>query len=277
MIKKLKSNSGTSMILALALMLICVMVSSAILTSAASGTSRAIRRTKQQQDYLAVSAASDLIASNLNGVGEFIGTMEIRVKDCQQYNNPTTVMYKGTPVQGYWVTIPPVANSYAFYIVDDLHDEINGKSIHEDTKFKNNPFGELMKAAATHVYMNEAAYSQTFTISVPQEEQGKDRLPAVKCTFTMTKNYDVSIYITSEEPDSSYAVRIELIPTIEVDETGDKQTITCYHKVCYKQEINGSLVTEYPEGMQEFRYETTAPETHVTWGAPLITKEVDAQ
>lgn len=277
MIRKLKSNSGTSMILALALLLICVMVSSVILSSAASGTSRAIRRTEQQQDYLAVSAASDLIASNLNGIGEFIGTMEIRVKDCQQYNNPTTVMYKGNPVQGYWVTIPPVANSYAFYIVDELHDETNVKSIHEDTQLKSGPFGDLMKAAATHVYMNEAAYSQNFTISVPQEEMGKDRLPAVNCTFTMTQNYDVSIYITSENPDSEYAVSIELIPTVEVDETGDKQTITCEHMVCYKQEVNGSLITEYPEEKQEFRYEATAPETHVTWGAPLITKEVDAQ
>ena len=275
--RKLKSNSGTSMILALALMLICVMVSSVILAAAASGTSRSINRTQQQQDYLAVSAAAELLASNLTDVGEFVGTIEIRVKDCQQYNNPTTVMYKGTPVQGYWVTVPPVANSYAYYIVDELHKESNVKSIHGNTSFKGTPFGEMMKAAATHVYMNEAMYTQTFTISVPMEENGKDRLPAVQGTFTMTQNYDVSIELRSENPESGYAVRIELVPTVVVDETGDTQTITCEHKVCYKQEINGTLVSSYPEEKQKFSYNTTAPETTVTWGIPLVTKEVDVQ
>lgn len=275
--RKLKSNSGASMILALALMLICVMVSSTIIASAASGTSRAIRRTEQQQDYLAVSAASDLIAKNINGAGEFIGTIEIRVKDCQQYNNPATVMYKGSPTTGYWVTIPPVANVYAYYIVDDLCNEVNVKSVHADTEFKEGPFGVLMQTAATHVYMNESAYTQTFTISIPQEEAGKDRLPAVNCTFTMTKNYDVSIYITSENPDIAYAIEIELHPTIVEDKTGDTQTITCEHMVYYKQEVNGSLVAVEPAEKQVFSYTATAPETHVTWGTPVITKEVDAQ
>lgn len=275
--RKLKNNSGASMILALALMLICVMVSSTIIASAASGTSRAIRRTEQQQDYLAVSAASDLIAKNLTNVGEFIGTIEIRVKDCQQYNNPTTVMYKGSPTTGYWVTVPPVANVYAYYIVDGLCKETNIKSIHGDTEFLEGPFGTLMETAATHVYMNESAYTQTFTISVPQEEAGLDRLPAVKCSFIMTKNYDVTIHLTSENPDIAYAIKMELHPTVVEDKTGDLQTITCQHRVYYKQEVDGSLVAVEPTEKQTFSYTATAPETHVTWGTPVITKEVGAQ
>ena len=275
--RKLKNNSGASMILALALMLICVMVSSSIIASAASGTSRAVRRTKQQQNYLAVSAASDLVAKNLNGVGEFIGTIEIRVKDCQQYNNPTTVMYKGSPITGYWVTVPPVANAYAYYIVDDLCNETNVKSIHADTEFRDNLFGVLMQTAATHVYMHESAYTQTFTISVLLEEAGKDRLPAVECSFVMTTNYDVTIYLTSEDPESAYAIKMELHPTVVEDGTGDVQTISCQHTVYYKQEVDGSLIAVEPVEKQVFSYTATAPETHVTWGTPVITKEVGAQ
>lgn len=72
MVNKLKSNRGATMILALALFLICVMVSSIILVVAASSSGRVSQQVEEQQAYLAVSSAADIVATELNRCNKYI-------------------------------------------------------------------------------------------------------------------------------------------------------------------------------------------------------------
>ena len=83
--EKLNSNSGASMMLALALMLVCVFVSSIILTAAASGASRNEERNAQQREYLAVSSAAEFLQENLKNAGTLAGHTTIKAYQCNVY------------------------------------------------------------------------------------------------------------------------------------------------------------------------------------------------
>ena len=65
--KKLKSQSGASIIIALVLLLVCVMVGSVILSSAAGNADKMRKREAEQQEYLALSSAAELIRTSLGG------------------------------------------------------------------------------------------------------------------------------------------------------------------------------------------------------------------
>lgn len=284
--RKLKSNSGASMILALALMLICVMVSSVIITSAVSGTSRTIYRTNQQQNYLAVSNAAEFIAKNLNVEEEFVGTETIGIKPCQQYaNNGTTIWYdnpntntiENEQIPAYIVQVYPTPDTVECYIIADdegtmLHTGENTKSIHSSTHFAG-PFAEMMKAAAFEVYLTNSSYTQSFELSVTDEfNTSEDRIPQVKCTFTMDEDYYITIEVYSADEDNDYSIVIELEPTISEGE--NQQNTECVHRIYYKTEENGSLVNKV-NNAYTFSHTVEAPEVHVTWGTPVVTKGVE--
>ena len=78
--KKLKSERGASVILALGLFLICTMISSIIVTAAASGSSRNVhdssgeaRRVEQQREYLAVSSAAQTVMKEMQKLEKYVG------------------------------------------------------------------------------------------------------------------------------------------------------------------------------------------------------------
>ena len=82
---KLNSNSGASMMLALALMLVCVFVSSVILTAATSGATRNEKRNAQQREYLAISSAAQMLQENLKDAGTLAGQTTIKAYQCNVY------------------------------------------------------------------------------------------------------------------------------------------------------------------------------------------------
>lgn len=90
--KKLHSNAGASVILALALTLICIMVASVIIAAAASGAGRNATEKGRQQTYLAVTSAAQYIADNLNSANDFkfCGVNLSGVKPCNKYKSYET-------------------------------------------------------------------------------------------------------------------------------------------------------------------------------------------
>ncbi len=87
-IRKLKSNSGVSMLFALGIMLICSMVASTTLFAAATGANRNVNRdTQQQRGYLVVSSAAQLAAEELDGK-VYVGKDYREVHEC---GDPDTV------------------------------------------------------------------------------------------------------------------------------------------------------------------------------------------
>ena len=65
--RKLHSDRGASMLLALVFLLICVTVGSSVLMAAASNGGRARSDRQEQQIYLALSSALELVADDLRG------------------------------------------------------------------------------------------------------------------------------------------------------------------------------------------------------------------
>lgn len=270
--KKLKDNKGASMMLVLALLLVCVMVSSVIVSTAASGSSRNTRRVEQQRDYMAVSSGAEIIAENLQEIGTFIGSTEVNTKPCYAYRNNagSAETISGDFVSGYWVPISPLPDTTDFYILGELCNSIIVPKIDDATAFQGY-FADLMRAAASDVYLKNMSYEETFYISIPNEEE---RLPKVKCAFLMNQNYNVKIEITSESGNSDYAIVITMNALLpEVNNSGHKETIYCSHPVCYKVLENGMWVIH--EETMEFSHEVSGPVTTVTWSKPVITKGVD--
>lgn len=270
--KKLKDNKGASMMLVLALLLVCVMVSSVIVSTAASGSSRNTRRVEQQRDYLAVSSGAEIIAENLQEIGTFIGSIEVDTKPCYAYrNNAGSVeTTNGVFVAGYWVPISPLPDTTDFYILGELCNSTVVPKVDDATDFQGY-FADLMKVAASEVYLKKISYEEIIYISIPDEEE---RLPKVKCVFTMNQNYNVKIQITSESKNSDYAIVITMNAfSPEINNNGHKEVISCSHPVCYKELINGTWVIH--EETMEFSHEVSGPVTTVTWSKPVITKGVD--
>ena len=87
--KKLHSNAGASIMLALALTLICLMVSSVIVAAAASGVNRNKVELEKQQEYLAITSAAQYIAENLVLASDdkFCAVNLLHEKPCNQYSN----------------------------------------------------------------------------------------------------------------------------------------------------------------------------------------------
>lgn len=78
--KKLKSNTGASMLLALAFFLMCFFVASVVMASASVNASRALAQKEEQRSYFAIQSAEDLIKGmfkEINGVSRTDNMQEI--------------------------------------------------------------------------------------------------------------------------------------------------------------------------------------------------------
>ena len=285
--RKLNSNTGASMILALVLVLICAMVSSVIVMAAASGVSRNESKLKKQQEYLAVTSAAQFIAENLNPSEDSIlcGVIMTNEKPCAKYKNyniPFQIDVNGVLVSSYAIpmpaaSIPGVDNTMVleqFYLVaEDLVgtnafcEAIPMAVIKEDATEFSGYFGALMKRAASDVFKNNAVFSESFTMEV-----GDDRLPKVKCTFTMEKDYSVDIVIHSVDEVSDYSMTVRMDANQSTNFIEDEVECTNEHRYFYEySDMVGNLHTS-EIGYIKFNHTVKNSVIEVTWGSPVISK-----
>ena len=82
--KKLRSDRGSSMVLALFLMLVALMVSHTILAAAATAGQNVVHQRESQQAYLTVSSAAETFRDSVlsfNGDNSFRRVVSTRYKD----------------------------------------------------------------------------------------------------------------------------------------------------------------------------------------------------
>lgn len=98
--RKLKSRRGMSIIMGLLLLLVCATVGAAALTSAASNAGRHTHMRQDQQRYLAVSSAAQLVRDKLCA-GEYTASASL--------TETYTRVRRGPNAEGnyYWVTTGP--------------------------------------------------------------------------------------------------------------------------------------------------------------------------
>lgn len=291
--KKLHSNSGASMILALALMLICIMVSSVIIVAAASGIDRNKEKQKRQQEYLAVTSAAKYIAENLNQTGSdsFSGVMLKNEKPCNQYKNyrvESNIRVGTKDVDAYAIPSQHVsieANQPDLVSVEQIYlyvketnpstPDVNifcpkqaTKEVIEETTSFSGTLKELMRSAAEEVFLHDLSYSNEFTIEV-----GDDRIPDVKCKFSMDTDYNVTVVVQSVDVESEYYMLVHMYAySIDINPAGWKTLETCTHNCFYEYcDLVGNIQTSEIKPYT-LKHEVGNPTTTVTWKKPVITK-----
>ena len=280
---KLQSNRGASMILALALFLICVMVSSVILAAASSGISRNAQRAEQQAGYLAVSSATDLILEEMDVVGVYVGKNILGRYCCQDCTVEGYIVYDGEMKEGVRLdaeyTSNPLDQDYASNPLDDghllmpkSHDPYVFAIEDGDRTTLTGVFGELFRRACNQVFETGAAYTETVTIGLSNED---DRLPDVICYFTMDTDYNVTFQLTTENSD--YAVLVSSTAKKTIGDITESVETTDVHTIYYKKfDANtGSYFSVKEEWA--IPVEVTSTATEISWGEPRIEKEVLSQ
>ncbi len=86
--KKLKSNTGASMLLALAFFLMCFFVASVVMASASVNASRALAQKEEQRSYFAIQSAEDLIKGMFKEINGEDRSANMQKIDLQPALNP---------------------------------------------------------------------------------------------------------------------------------------------------------------------------------------------
>lgn len=275
--RKLKQQTGASLILALMLFLICVMVASSILVAAASGSSRNITRTQKQQAYLAVSSAAELLMDELSNVGSFVGRAEKNQYACSQYakdgcKEHYTYVGLGTAVVGY--KFEDCTKGVEATILPELcvSDTEFSQRFMDDSSSVQGLLQPVLEEAALKIFAEAEVleYTTEFTVTIEDE-----RLPEVKCCLTMKSNYDVSIVVTTAESD--YSVTIYLDGREEADSTILTEPLSCTHVVYYKVQVGDRYVPQKDENYVFTSGTKYVERTTISWEAPELVKGDAAQ
>lgn len=302
--KKLNSNAGASMILALSLMLVCIIVSSIIVSTASSGLSRTNQRTTQQRDYLAISSAAELIAEELEQSGKYVATKEKHLYGCQDYVNSgvletITVTENGTQIvyEGYRTAVPLTSDAeMSFLLVKVDNVEVNtfctNDSVFQITEANPSQLGSnlqaLLKHACEYVMKNSIEYKAD-TLSKPDRgvfylsayksneinvDNEEIRLPKVKCELEMDTNYNITIRIYKDGNPEEYIevfMKSANISEKTVNDSGATTTTTCKnngHKVLNIDKDGNAIVED------NYKFETIndCSTIEISWQKPVIVK-----
>lgn len=280
LMKKLNNKRGASMILVLSLFLICVMVSSVILAAATAGVSRNAQRAEQQSGYLAISSATDLIIEELDVLGVYAGKNISGKYGCQDCNVAGYIYYNGTKISGYRLdaeyTSNPLNKDYVANALDDGHLLVKVEhapyvfAIKDgDNTTLNGIFAGAFERGCTQAFTLGAPYTEEMRIALAQSDE---RLPDVICKFTMDENYNVKFLLTTENND--YAVSISCVADVKVSNIIETVDTTDEHKIYYKKFIEGEGIYETREETWSIPVEVTSVTTEISWGGPMVVKEV---
>ena len=276
--KKGKCNRGASMMLALALLLVCVMVSSIILAAASSGASRNAQRVTQQMGYLAISSASDLIVTELEEIGTYVGKNVSGRYGCHDCNVNGYIQYNGSLVYGVRLdaeyTTNPIDKDYVSNPLDDGHLLIPVEhapyvyaASDEEQSTLDGMFGALFHRACNQVFITGLDYEETITIALAEQEE---RMPEVICYFVMDQEYRVSFTLTTEI--SKYSLIISMDAKEQSNRLPDTIEATDAHSIYYKKfnDMTGTYTTVKEEWAIPIEVSTVMK--RVTWEEPVIEK-----
>ena len=274
--KKLKNNAGTSILLALSLVLICTMVSSAILAAAASGSSRNQKRIESQRAYLAVSSAGQILTNEFKKNQTYVGKKITERCGCTESvaaGNEGYIKDKfGTKYEGYRGKTEWAADAEILIIepIDGAGCPIETVKYEtsEDTGDVNLDgfLAKLLEEAALKVYKTDTSYEKEFYINVENEE----RLPKVKCVFFMyagsdDERYDVEMKLTTDSGDYSATITVDGNAETMSEVSDVNPPTLCTHTVYYKAVTEPSQYYEVTTAEIPIPGERKTQKTKVTW------------
>ena len=142
--KKLKNNSGASVLLALGLFIICTMISSVVIAAAAGGSSRNVKRVEQQKEYLSISSAAQAVMAEMQKLEKYVGKETTLEYACNKFQTETIeYMTEGGDIQTATGLVPQMT----FYIKDqDTQQDVEVISVMlTDAKHENPAKSEKLR------------------------------------------------------------------------------------------------------------------------------------
>lgn len=276
---KLKSNRGASMLLALALFLICTMVSSVIIAAAASGASRNTYRAEQQQAYLAINSATDLLVESMTDMGSFVGVCVDRHYGCEECTIPATIEFFYKDVKGYRLDmslIPNVLDEAHLVILEGKHPDTGKKWAVDESTNLTGLLGNLMTRAAAHVHQKGTTYTEQFELNLQNTTGQKEtRMPTVYCDFTMSSNYSTSIRVSTAG--SAYSIYIRNKAQKVIPDPVVNTDFGCSHTVYYKEYTQTGAFEDRKVDEWKIAGKETTTITRVSWDTPKVEKGVENQ
>lgn len=246
-LKKLHSRSGASMMMALLLMLVALMVSAVIIAAAVSSASSVRADREEQQAYLTVSSAAELIRDELaNG-------------ECN---------YKSTVVK--------------YYSDSQRQKEVTDKSS-DNESFGDVLFSDVLKDALTNLKIS-SSFHKFYTISVKGQGDADTDYVDVSAEVFLNSDGDgnYSLTVWFEGGDEPNKFRMCLKASGQTTTTGPSNSETTI-----KEWVEGHYESYYSKGKWRTRwveghnddvtYYLTTTATDVKWqNCKLQRKEVDA-
>ncbi|MGN0713523.1 MAG: hypothetical protein ACI4LJ_07045 [Anaerovoracaceae bacterium] len=200
--RKLRSESGVTLLMALLFFLLCALGSSVVLAAGSTASGRIAGLEQDQQAFYTVTSAAQVLQEEINGTS-FAGKQE-------------------TPGEKS-ITIP-----------------VSGS------------LSNLMNTAVESVYINGVPYEDTLTI----RPQSIDTFGTVKASFTMDKDYNISIALSLS--DANLADKYQCVVTA-------------------KGNSHITAVTETRNDSKGKDYTVLITTTDITWSDALIKKNVPSE
>lgn len=256
--RKLKQNSGATILMALMLFLACVTIAGVILGSAMTNLNKVKNQQEQLQVYESVSSAARLVCQRIQGV-TYTASESVKSYTCLDLANN---------------------ENYSYDNFDPSRDHSEDRYQYNKPKITaggSDQFTQLIQEGVEEVYRSKLTYKDLpqFKPSFTQWKKSfeiDDSKCKVKVTVSIDENYLLTFKFRplDEKWKDDYNVTL-LVPTISDLDPKDSHddTLSCTHSYDKKNNVDGK--TERIKD-QEFKIEQTTLTTTITYGTGTIYK-----
>mgnify|MGYP004645655357 CR=1 FL=1 len=256
--RKLKQNSGATILMALMLFLACVTIAGVILGSAMTNLNKVKNQQEQLQVYESVSSAARLVCQRMQGV-TYTGSESAKIYKCsEELTNSAQFTY---------TEIKEKKHNSVYYEYNKPKITVGG----------DDNFTQLIQEGVEEVYCSKLTYKDLpqFKPSFTQWKKSfeiNDSKCEVNVTVTIDENYLLTFKFRPLDGKwkDDYNVTL-LVPTISELKPAESHddTLKCMHS--YKKTNNSDNTTEYIENQTFDIYQTTMTTT-ITYGTGTIYK-----
>ena len=264
--RKLKQNSGATILMALMLFLACVTIAGVILGSAMTNLNKVKNQQEQLQVYESVSSAARLVCQRIQGV-TYTGSESFNDYACLKLYDDANYSYVFEPSKVY-----PSKDSRYDHLAETYHYDPP-----KITAGGSDNFTQLIQEGVEEVYRSKLTYKDLpqFKPSFTQWKKSFE-IDDFKCKVNVTVSIDKKYQLTfkfrplDEKWKDDYNVTL-LVPTISEPKPADSHddTLTCTHSYDKKNNVDGS--TEHFKN-QSFGIDQTTLTTTITYGTGTIYK-----
>lgn len=270
--RKLKQNSGATILMALMLFLACVTIAGVILGSAMTNLNKVKNQQKQLQVYESVSSAARLVCQRMQGV-TYTGSESFNDYACLKLYDDANYSYVFEPSKVY-----PSKDSRYDHLAETYHYDPP-----KITAGGSDQFTQLIRDGVEEAYRSKLTYKDLpqYKPSFTQWEKSfeiNDSKCGVNVTVTIDENYLLTFKFRplDETWKDDYNVTLLVPAILESEPAGSSKPpeppdpSVCTHSYWKIDKSSIEAPTYYPD--QEFKIEQTTKTTTITYGTGTIYK-----